>query len=418
MTLESRLSGQLDSHLRLLQKPIDRLVLAFSGGLDSCVLLHLLSLCPSNFKILIWHVNHGLLANAADMEGFCQGIANQYNFEFMVSHLHLNSKESNLEAKARNARYAVFEKTLNKKECLLTAHHADDQVETFLLNSLRGSGNAGLRGIASYKSEGNFRMLRPLLNVGRAELVQYADQIKLKWFEDPSNQSDRFDRNYLRNQVIPLIRLRWSGYLDSIRTVCDIQVETQQLLNELAQNDFEQCRIVIHSGSTNLNQTKLVSLSRARQKNLLRFWLQDQGYNSLPRRKLKELIRQINGNAGSNPVIHASDYDIRVYQKQLYLVRHIVQLELLPRYDFNESKQIEILDIDLTICRDQVFNRFKQEDTNQSVSIRFRTGKHSVVSTRHRLKRLFEKHHIPPWLRPQTPQIYIDDELVGLWLEV
>lgn len=417
MTLESRLSGQLDSHLRLLQKPIDRLVLAFSGGLDSCVLLHLLSLCPSNFKILVWHVNHGLLENSADMEVFCRGIASQYNFEFMVSHLRLNAKESNLEAKAREARYAVFEQTLIPTDCLLTAHHADDQVETFLLNSLRGSGIAGLRGIAGYKWQENFQMLRPLLNVGRSELMQYADQKDLKWFEDPSNRSDRFDRNYLRNQVIPLIRQRWSGYLDSIQTVCDIQAETQKLLLELALNDYRQCEYVTSSGTTNLDQQSLVLLSNARQKNLVRFWLEDQGYDSLPRRRLVELIRQVNANGGSSAVIHSSRYDIRIYQKQLYLVPHIAQLELLPRYDLNESTPLIIKELDLQISRDQIFSRFEQEDINQSVSIRFRTGEHSVVSSRHRLKRLFEKHHIPPWRRPQTPQIYIDDQLVGLWLE-
>ncbi|MDH5356583.1 MAG: phosphoadenosine phosphosulfate reductase family protein, partial [Gammaproteobacteria bacterium] len=90
MTLESRLLEQLSSSLQLLHEPVDRLVLAFSGGLDSCVLLHLLSLYPAKFKVLTWHVNHGLLENAGEMENFCQSVASQYNFEFMVSRLHLN----------------------------------------------------------------------------------------------------------------------------------------------------------------------------------------------------------------------------------------------------------------------------------------------------------------------------------------
>lgn len=414
MTLESRLSEQLDSHLRLLHKPLDRLVLAFSGGLDSCVLLHLLSLYPAKFKVLIWHVNHGLLENAAEMEAFCQRIANNYKFEYKVSHLHLNTIDSNLEARARKARYGIFEDALNKKDCLLTAHHADDQVETFLLNSLRGSGSAGLRGIAGYRSDGKFQLLRPLLNTSRADLMQYADQIRLEWFEDPSNLSDRFDRNYLRNRVIPLIRQRWPGYLGSIRTVCEIQAETQQLLNEIAGNDYQQCRIAIHLEKCNLDQTKLVLLSENRQKNLVRFWIEDQGYDCLPRRRLIELIRQING--GSSTLIHGGDYDIRAYQRQLYLVRP-VQVQLSPEYVLEISTPLVIDELDLEISRDQVFRRFDQQDNNQQVSIRFRRQDHSQVSSRHRLKRLFEKYRIPPWERNQTPQVYIDDELVGLWLE-
>ena len=417
MTLESRLLDQLSSSLQLLHEPVDRLVLAFSGGLDSCVLLHLLSLYPTKFKVLTWHVNHGLLENACEMENFCQSVASQYNFEFMVSRLHLNSKEGNLEARARKARYAVFEESLNQADCVLTAHHADDQVETFLLNSLRASGSAGLRGIADYKNLGNYQLIRPLLSVSRGDLERYAGEAGLQWFEDPSNQSDRFDRNYLRNQVIPLIKQRWPKYCDSIRTVCDIQAETQQLLDELALSDYQQCSKMTDAGKINLVQTRLVLLSNARQKNLVRFWLKDQGYDNLPRKKLAELIRQIGVSGESSAVIHSSDFDIRCYQKQLYLVPHFDPLRLSPAYDLDKSELLIIKELNLRISRDQVFKRFELQDNNQSVSIRFRPQDQSADGSRHRLKRLFQKYQIPPWRRPQIPQVYIDDQLVGLWLE-
>ena len=234
MALESRLYEQLDNSLQLLPESVKRLVLAFSGGVDSCVLLHLLSQRNSDFEILIWHVNHGLVDNADEMELFCQQKVSEYGMELNLSHLRLDSNVSNIEARARKARYQVFGESLGGQDCLLTAHHADDQVETFFLNLLRGSGSAGLRGIAAFKWLSRTPMLRPLLSISRVDLERYAEQQQLNWFEDPSNQSERFNRNYLRKQVIPAIKKRWPAYHQSIASVCAIQSETQDLLDDLS----------------------------------------------------------------------------------------------------------------------------------------------------------------------------------------
>ncbi len=410
MTLASRLSNQLASNLSLLPKSVNRLVLAFSGGLDSCVLLHLIKNQTRTFQVLVWHVNHGLLENADEMEAFCQQITRSYGLDLQVSHLHLNNAESNVEARARKARYHVFEQALTSQDCLLTAHHADDQAETFFLNVLRGSGSAGLRGIARQKPMADTQVLRPLLDFSRAELEQYAQQKRLRWFDDPSNLSDRFNRNYLRNRILPLVKHRWAGYLESIRSVCSIQAETQQLLDEVAEMDYQQCKTI-----PKLGREQILQLSLARQKNLIRFWLTEQGYDSLSQGKLNELVRQLSASDTSNPEINGSNYDIRVYQNQLYIVPNCEPASVLPSYALTDANT-NIETIGLSICRKDIFRHFKIDDSGQSVSIKFRTGQPTAKAYRHRLKNLFQKHQIPPWMRSLTPQIFIDDELIGLWL--
>ncbi|MCP3690497.1 MAG: tRNA lysidine(34) synthetase TilS [Gammaproteobacteria bacterium] len=411
MTLESQLSNQLAYSLSSLPKPVNRLVLAFSGGLDSSVLLHLLKQQTATFQVLIWHVNHGLLESAEKMESFCQQVTQSYGFEFRVSHLHLNSAGSNLEARARKARYAVFEQALSNQDCLLTAHHADDQAETFFLNLLRGSGSAGLRGIARQKALSDSHVLRPLLDFSRAELEQYAQEKALPWVDDPSNLEDRFNRNYLRNRVLPLLRSRWPGYLESIRSVCAIQVETRQLLDEVAQMDFQQCKL-----DTELCRKQVLTLSLARQKNLIRCWLLEQGYNNLAQGKLNELLRQLSASEAANPVVSGCNYAIRVYQNRLYIVPEGASGPILTGYLLTDA-HIHIEAIGLAMCREDVFEQFNLDDQGQEVAVRFRSAQPTLKAYKHRLKNLFQKHRIPPWKRELTPQIYINDELIGLWLK-
>ncbi len=407
------LSDQVDN---IIQKYVDtrsRIVLAFSGGLDSCVLLNILANSQFKRRLQVWHVNHGLLDCAGDMEKFCEKITDQYNVNFRVSHLKLDNKRSNLEALARKARYAEFEKSLSNSDVLLTAHHADDLAETLFLNLLRGSGSAGLRGIARCKVSGEARVLRPLLDVSRDELEAYASQSSLKWFEDPSNQTERFDRNFLRHRILPKLKTRWPGYVRSIGRVCRIQAETQQLLDEVGRVDYFKCRTEPFC----LCQRELSALSVARQKNVIRFWLRANHCESLPSRRLDELIKQVNAVPQAHPLIQAARYEIRIYHRQLYLITEQSLPVLKPRYNLDGEDDLKIESINLCIGRDKILKRFKLLDEGQSLDIRFRNSEMPQSESRHRLKRLFHRYRVPPWLRDRTPQIFIDEELMDLWIE-
>jgi len=415
MTLESRLSDLLDHQLQPFTDSANRIVLAFSGGLDSCVLLHLLAARRFDLKLLLWHVNHGLQDCAVEMESFCIDLAGEYDIEIKVSHLNLGQNKPNAESIAREARYTEFQSGLGAQDILFTAHHADDQAETFFLNLLRRSGTAGLRGIARVLHLGETQLIRPLLDIERSELAQYADMNSLEWFEDPSNLSDRYNRNYLRNQVIPIIKARWPGFVQSIGSVCQIQVENQQMLDEIAELDYRQCSLELPGQSSRLNQEALITLSQPRQKNLIRFWLRQNYCQSLPSGKLFELIRQLDARRDAQPIIPANNYDIRIYSRQLFIVAHENLLPMKQEYDLTTVSTLEIESIAFRISRSEILQRFDLADQGQSINIRFRSGIQPGSRSSHRLKHLFQKYHVPPWLRGQTPQIFIEDELQGIY---
>jgi tRNA(Ile)-lysidine synthase len=411
------LKARLESCLDCIPGDISRVVLAYSGGIDSRVLLHLLSLRSQQFEIMPWHVNHGLQDMAAEMEAFCRASASLYGFKIKLSHLNLDAQGSNIEARARYARYALFEQFLGQNDCLLTAHHADDQAETFLLNTLRGSGSAGLRGIARARDIGRSYLLRPLLEISRQEIADYAAQQALEWHDDPSNRSQRFNRNYLRNQVMPLIKKRWPGYLESIRSVVSIQAEIQDTLDELAEQDYQQARLNKSLASdAPLSCGVLRELSRSRQKNLIRYWLKHFGYPSLPQARLNELVGQLNASRDAMPLIAATDYDIRLYDQSLFVVPH-GQTEIPEEiYNFDIQPLLRIDEIDLQVERKSILERLHSKDSGQSIRLKFRRRANASNPDSHRLKRLFQKYRVPPWKRPVTPQIYLDDELVDLWI--
>jgi len=412
----SGFSSRLENCLGSIPAEIERVVLAFSGGVDSCVLLHLLNSHPRPFKTQLWHVNHGLQDIADEMEAFCRSVAKRYKLDIEVSHLSLDTDTANLESEARKARYALFEKALTPGDCLLTAHHADDQAETFLLNILRGSGSAGLRGIAYRRPIGRSLLVRPLLDVSGAEISTYAIDHQIEWYDDPSNLSDRFNRNYLRHQVIPKIKSRWPGYLESIRSVIAIQVETQQALEELGAQDYHHVRRRDEQEYSDLLCRKsLRELTPPRQKNLIRYWLKKYHCASLPQSRLNELMRQLNSRAGSMPVVSGSGYEIRIYNNCLYIVSQDSQVPSHETYDFDISARLKINEIGLELERKSIFQRLKQKDSGQSIILKFRLNNNDSNPDIHRLKRLFQKYKIPPWKRPLTPQVYLDGELAGLW---
>ena len=417
MKSNSGLSIQLEICLGSISAEFERVVLAFSGGVDSCVLMHLLNAHPAPLKILPWHINHGLQAVADEMEAFCRSVADRYKLDIEVSHLNLDPDMANLESEARKARYALFEQALTPTDCLMTAHHAEDQAETLLLNILRGSGSSGLRGIAYRRTIGSSILVRPLLEISRADILAYAQRHRLKWYDDPSNKSQRFNRNYLRHQVIPKIKNRWPGYLESIRSVITIQAETQQVLEELGAQDYQQVRYQSETETRDLlcrNTFQLLSYSR--QKNLIRYWLKKYDCASLPQSRLNELIRQLNSRTDSMPVVSGSGYEIRVYNQCLYIVYKNSQVPLRAGYEFNHSARLNIKELDLKLERESIFLRLNRKDSGQSIKLKFRLKNQGPSPDSHRLKRLFQKHKIPPWKRPVTPQVYLDDELAGLWI--
>jgi len=403
------------SCLESIPENIKRVFVAFSGGLDSSVLLHLLVSAERDFELIPWHINHGLVDNAAQMEQFCVEQARGYALEICLDQLDLSAVESNIEAAARQHRYRLFEQRTQAGDCIVTAHHADDQAETFLLNALRGSGVAGLRGIASMRYLGETLLLRPLLGYSRVELEAYASDHEVAWFNDPSNQNLRFDRNYLRKQVLPLIRNRWPNFHNALSTSSKIQSETQALLREIAQQDYSALAISGPGDDVRLDASGLLLLSIGRGKNLVRYWIEMAGLTVLSHARLDELMQQLRARPDAMPDIAMPDYSIRIYDRQLFLVPAIDPPDCSGEFDFGLGQEIEIDQLDLRMTRAEIFQRLKIDDQDQSLSLRFRQ-EGEPNSDSHRLKRLFQQHRVPPWKRAATAQVYLDGRLEGLLL--
>ena len=405
----------MQSCLDLIPDDVNRVLVAFSGGLDSSVLLHLLVSKSRNFQVIPWHFNHGLLDIAPKMEAFCIEQAGHYGLEIRVDQLDLKNIDSNIEAEARHQRYLLFAEHTRAGDCIVTAHHADDQAETFLLNALRGSGSAGLRGIARRRRLGGALLLRPLLDFSREQLEQYAAQQEIQWFDDPSNQSSRFDRNYLRNQVIPAIRERWPRFQDALSTASELQSETQDLLDEIAALDYAQLRAADSDGIATLDLAGLLQLSTGRRKNLVRYWIVEAGLPTIPQARLQELMNQLHAKQDATPEIAMPEYSIRLYDQRLFLVREGRNQGDCGVYEFGLNSHIEIKQLGLNLKRQSVFRQLELADKGQSLSLRFR-DKGEENADRHRLKRLFQKHRVPPWERASIAQVYLDGRLEGLLL--
>ena len=252
--------------------------IAFSGGLDSTVLLHLLAhlaITESLPVLKAVHIHHGLQAAADAWPEHCQSVCVALGVPLEVLRVQVQPGAS-LERAAREARYGAFVDVTQSNEVLLTAQHRDDQAETLLFRLLRGAGVRGLSGMPFQRALGDGHLLRPLLEVARTELETYAAEHRLSWIEDPSNQDRQFSRNYLRHQVFPTLTERWpQATANMVRSAAHLR-EAQALLDELAQMDLAPARTASDFdwlGLQSLELASLASLSAPRQRNALSHWL-------------------------------------------------------------------------------------------------------------------------------------------------
>ena len=271
----------------------NRFVIAYSGGLDSHVLLHVMSEIKKNHPAMILqavHVNHQLNSAAEQWAMHCKKTAESLHISLMIETISIDfQKGDSLEENAREARYAVLQKHL-ENAVLLTAHHANDQAETFLLQALRGAGPKGLSAMPVKKKLGESVMIRPLLSFSRASLEQYATDNQLQWIEDDSNQDPRFRRNYLRHTVMPLLENTWPSVAENFSRSARLLAEHESLIEDIAREDF--LRVVENASDVSvLNLKKLLLLSDMRQRLVLRVWFAE-NHLRMPNAKHIKQIQQ------------------------------------------------------------------------------------------------------------------------------
>lgn len=263
-----------------------RVAVAFSGGIDSTVLAHALARRRKSFASLrLLHVDHGLQAASHDWSRHCARVARGLRLPFVSLEATIRRKHGESpEAAARDARYALLEMVIEPGEVLVTAQHRDDQVETLLLQLLRGAGVAGLAAMPRMAKFGAGQICRPLLDESRDDIERYAKTHKLRWVEDPTNMETQFARNYLRVKVLPVIRQQWHGADAAIARSASHMAQAAALLGGLGRVDYE--RIADGDG---LNVAALRGLPMARRRNALRTFLALNSINPPSTAKMAEI---------------------------------------------------------------------------------------------------------------------------------
>ncbi|QIW15285.1 tRNA lysidine(34) synthetase TilS [Pasteurellaceae bacterium RH1A] len=408
---------QLKTHLNHQSK----LLLALSGGLDSVVLFHLLLGLKRPFRAI--HVHHGLSPHADDWADFCRELCQTHQIPFLLKKVQLSSS-ANLEAQAREARYQAVREVIWPDESLVTAHHQDDQAETFFLALKRGSGLKGLSAMAEQSQSHGFPLIRPLLNVSKTELLAYAQAHNLNWISDESNQSDRFDRNFLRNQILPQLTQRWPHFSQMVARSAQLCRQDQALLEELLAEELNK-RLDL---SGNLQIEGFGHFSPAKQQALLRLWLAQQGQAMPSQVQLEQIIKDVLfAQADKNPQFKLGDKLIRRYQACLYLTAPLEAIEPFSA----DLKDDEWLELPANLgkikrSKNQIFCK-KSPDTprlilpqalsHQPLSLKLGwSGKVQVYGKTQRedLKKIFQSHSLPVWLRDRTPLIFCGEDFVGL----
>jgi tRNA(Ile)-lysidine synthase len=400
-----------------------QILVGLSGGMDSILLLTLLNEKIDSKRIQAIHINHDLSDSADQWQQFCEDYCRQLGVKFFTEKVQLVVSGEGLEAAAREARYAVFEKQLIKNGLLFLAHHADDQVETVLYRLLRGSGSRGLAGMPESRRLGTGRLIRPFLSYSKQALQDEAVDRGLKWIEDESNLNDRFDRNYIRNQVIPVIAKRWPDYPQAMLRSAGLSDQADQLSKDLALNDLARLDVVKEQAGWSISMDGLFDLSVLRQKNVLRYWSQSQMLVPPSSKVINEILSSVVGARldAAPQVIWQSQCWAR-FQNRLYLLR----------YQNNEVSKVGPLHWDmqnvLQLADNSTINARTTKGrglavTTESLEIRYRQGgerckpqgrKHSSS-----LKKLLLEYQLPPWLRDRVPLFYAQEQLVAvgdLWV--
>jgi tRNA(Ile)-lysidine synthase len=401
-----------------------RYLVAFSGGLDSTVLLHALvnSMSAHQRPMLAVHIDHGLQADSGRWAQQCRDTAAEYGVEFHSERVAVDIRGGQgVEAAAREARYAALAELLLPGDWLLSAHHREDQAETLLLNLLRGSGPAGLAGIAALRRFARGWLARPLLSVSQQALRDYAARHKLQWIDDPSNQDYAFDRNFLRHEVLPGIESRWPGAAKRLYRSSLVASESAALLRELGAIDAR----LLGDRPDRLDLAALRSLPLPRQRNVLRYVLRAIGLSMPSAAQLQRLLDEVVGaREDAEPLLRWPGLEIRRYREHLYLLVPEQAVPAMTTLEWSGESRLELGDgSGFLSLRPGAAVGLDPELIQRGLRIRYRQGGERIKlldqSHTKSLKNLLQEEGIVPWMRNRLPLVYAGDDLVAvadLWL--
>ena len=363
-----------------------KIVVALSGGIDSVVLLHFLNKhYPGNVRAV--HINHNLSKYSDEWCAFCERICNSSKIKFKYISINLENS-SNIEENARKKRYLSLKSELRVGEILCTAHHQEDQAETFLLQLFRGSGVAGLASMPKIKSIGDSELYRPFLSISKQKIVDYASKNHLKWIEDDSNLDTNFKRNLLRIEFLPKLSSAFNGLIKNVSRSAAHQAEALRLMQDLAELDIKNFELLVNN---KIQVSSLIQLPKRRIVNVLRYYIANLGFLLPSNKVLNELISSLSAKTDANVILIWHHYEVRRYNGELYFFDEHIESSNLPCPYYESLKNLPNFEI-----------RFRLE--GQRIKVK---GKGHSQS----LKKVLQESNIPPWERDKLRMYYVDGSL-------
>lgn len=402
--------------LESLPGAVQRLWVGYSGGRDSHCLLHALAalrprLGPIELRAV--HINHGLSPHARAWAAHCAVICAALGVPLTTCDVDATpTAEESAEEAARRARYAVWRALLQPGDIIATAHHEDDQAETLLLQLLRGAGPKGLAAMPVEAVLGHGRLWRPLLGQSRAALAEYATKHGLEWVEDASNIDTRFDRNFLRHEILPRLQRRWPAAGRSLARSARHCGEAAELLDALADAELGP------SGRV-LTWAVLGRVTGAQRRNLLRRWLERQGVLRPSQAVLSQIEDHlIEAAHDAQPCVRLGTWELRRDRQGLRLLQPLPDVLQPPRH-WDLATPLQLAD---GTCLEAVPATTGQglapEYLAQGVVVSLRQGGERCrpMGCRHSrtVKHLLQEHAVPAWLRPRLPLVFVGDRLAAI----
>lgn len=399
---------------------ITRYLVAYSGGLDSHVLLDSLSQARDLLKnavIEAVHVNHQLSPNAKQWAGHCEQQCATLGVPLHQLSVDAQAqKGESPEAAARNARYQAFAELMQKGDCLLTAHHQDDQAETLLLQLLRGAGPKGLASMPQSAEFATGRHVRPLLNVNRTVLQEYAAEHALDWIDDESNFDTGFDRNFLRHEIMPKLKTRFPAAAETLSRSASLCAEAAELLTASAMADID---AVKHDGER-LSVSRLLALGETRARNVLHEWIHSAGFPVPNAAQMQRIWHDVMCSAeDSCPVVSWPGVEMRRYRDAIFINIPISEFDARQTFTWSFETNLKIAELGTLSSSKTIGQGIAVERvTGKAVEVRFRQGGETLQPVgregHHALKKLFQEVGVPPWQRMRLPLLFIEDELAAV----
>lgn len=414
-----------------------RFWVAYSGGLDSHVLLHTLSKSREalpEIEVRALHIHHGLHADADKWQAHCVSVCQALSIPIEVMKVDAQPKAGESpEAVARDARYQAMEKFIQTGDCLLTAHHQDDQAETVLLQLLRGSGPRGLAAMPVDAPFGQGRHARPLLSFTRAELLDYAQHESLEWIEDGSNTDTRFDRNFIRHKILPTLKTRWPAAATTISRVAVHSAEASRILDETAETDLQKVRLQQTgqlSGSqlsnsqfsnSQLSIKALKLLTGSQIRNCLRGWLHELKLPLPSTAQMERVIYDVlNASPDASPTVHWPGAEIRRYRDALFAMQPLPAHDAGQVLDWDCREPLPIPGLFCSLRALPVTGKGLQENLclKEGVQVKFRHGgevcRPAGREHTHTVKKLMQEFGVPTWERDRIPMFHLGGQLAAV----